>query len=613
MCGIAGYFGHSLPLNDRLQSASRSISHRGPDGEGFYTHHGLRGQSVAFVHRRLAIINLDPRANQPFRVDNKILILNGEIYNYLELRVQLKSLGHHFHTTSDTEVLAKALLQWGLDAQKRLEGMWAFAWYDEGTGELLLSRDRFGEKPLFYYESDGQIYFASEPKAIFALLGRTLPINLTQIRRYLVNGYKSLYKGQDTFFEELKEVPAGSYIIYSSSNPRKVFYWRGNFNQQNEKLSFNESVEAVRTALIRSVELRLRADVPIAFCLSGGVDSNALISIAARRLGYNVHGFTVMNTDLRYEEREFVELSVNELGLRHTAIPLTTEGFLSNLRSLIRGHDAPVYTITYYAQWRLMEAVKAAGYKVSVSGSAADELFTGYFDHHLAYLAVIKNLDRILHDNSLINWQTYVQPFVRNLYLQNPNYLIDDPTRRDHIFLDAEIFSSMLKEPFNEAFRENTFCNDLLRNRMANELCHECVPVILHEDDLNAMYYGIENRSPFLDTELYTICQSIPTRHLIQNGRAKAVLREAVRTIAPDVIVDNPRKVGFNVPLFDYLDVENPIVHDELLSDGVIFDLVKREEIESLLSYQQLSNSRSKFLFNFICAKFFLEESVDLI
>jgi len=134
------------------------------------------------------------------------------------------------------------------------------------------------------------------------------------------------------------------------------------------------------------------------------------------------------------------------------------------------------------------------------------------------------------------------------------------------------------------------------------------VPVILHEDDLNAMYYSIENRSPFLDTALFEVAQSIPTRHLIRNGRAKAVLRDAVRGLAPDAVIDNPRKVGFNVPLFDYLDVDSPEVRDELLSDSPIYEIVKREEVESLLSQKELSNSRSKFLFNFICAKIFLEE-----
>jgi asparagine synthase (glutamine-hydrolysing) len=143
---------------------------------------------------------------------------------------------------------------------------------------------------------------------------------------------------------------------------------------------------------------------------------------------------------------------------------------------------------------------------------------------------------------------------------------------------------------------------------MANELLHEAVPVILHEDDLNAMYYSIENRSPFLDSSLFEVCQSIPTRHLIQEGRAKAVLREAVRGLAPDTILDNPRKVGFNAPLLDYLNVENPTVRNELLRDSPIFEIVKPEEIRGMLRNDTLPNSLSKFLFNFTSVKIFLEE-----
>jgi asparagine synthase (glutamine-hydrolysing) len=148
----------------------------------------------------------------------------------------------------------------------------------------------------------------------------------------------------------------------------------------------------------------------------------------------------------------------------------------------------------------------------------------------------------------------------------------------------------------------------LLRNRMANELFHESVPVILHDDDLNAMYYSVENRSPFLDSALFDWCQQIPTRHLVRNGRAKAVLRDALRGLVPDAVIDNPRKVGFNAPLFDYLDARSNVVRQELLSDAPIFDIVRRDAIERLLERPELPNSQSKFLFNFVNARIFLEE-----
>jgi asparagine synthase (glutamine-hydrolysing) len=185
---------------------------------------------------------------------------------------------------------------------------------------------------------------------------------------------------------------------------------------------------------------------------------------------------------------------------------------------------------------------------------------------------------------------------------------IEQPDFRGHIYLDAEEFSGILTRPWSEPFQEARFSDELLRNRMANEMFHENVPVILHDDDLNAMYYSIENRSPFLDRELFDFCFRIPTAHLIRDGRAKAVLREAVRGIAPTRIVENRRKVGFNAPIFSFLDVTDPQVRAEVLADSPIFEHVKRERIEALMNRPDLPNSESKFLFYFLSAKMFLEE-----
>ena len=165
-----------------------------------------------------------------------------------------------------------------------------------------------------------------------------------------------------------------------------------------------------------------------------------------------------------------------------------------------------------------MGAISENGYKVSFSGTGADELFSGYYDHHLAYLSEIKNLDKNLYAKSLANWTKNIKPYVRNPYLQNYDYLINKPNSREHIFLDSKLYSKYLTYPFNEEFQESFYTQYLLRNRMANELFHESVPVILHEDDLNAMYFSIENRSPYLDSSLYEWSLNIPTKHLIKNS-----------------------------------------------------------------------------------------------
>ncbi len=484
--------------------------------------------------------------------------------------------------------------------------MWAFAYFDEPSESLLLSRDRFGEKPLFLYRASDGIYFGSEPKFIFELLGRRLEANLTQITRYVVNGYKSLYKGRDTFFDGLAELQPGSCLRINADGEESCFrYWNPRFDQ-DESISYQDAVAGVRQRVIDSVRLRLRADVPMAFCMSGGIDSNSLISVAKQVFDYDVHGFTVVNEDSRYEEQEQVAHAVEQLKIRHTPIPITADGFLDNLALLIAHHDAPVYTISYYVHWLLMSRVADAGYRISVSGTAADELLTGYFDHHNLYLYEVSDTEYF--EPSLANWNRRVRPYVRNPYLQQPELYLKDPTIRDHVFLNNHQFAAYLCRDWYEEFSESNYSDSLLRNRMLNEMFHEAVPVILHEDDANAMYYSIENRSPFLDRELFEFCYRIPTRHLVRDGYAKAVLRDAMQGIVPEKILWNERKVGFNAPIFSFLDVTSPAVRERLLEPSPIFDIVKRDCVEQLLGKPDLPNSESKFLFYFLNSKLFLEQ-----
>ncbi len=607
MCGIAGYIGSRPPAEGEIARAQSWMRHRGPDDQGIYRHEFADGHSIILLHTRLSILDVSSRAAQPFRHREKVLCYNGEIFNYRELRQELLCRGLQFQTESDTEVLARWLANDGSDALDSCEGMWAFAFYDEADGSLLLSRDRFGEKPLYLHRTTHGIYFASEVKLLRAMLGREFAPDLAQLTRYLVNGYKSLYKSGSTFFEAIEEFPPGECLqIDASGSEHRFVYWRAGFEQQDPAMSYEAAVSGTRDALRRSVEIRLRSDVPLAFCLSGGVDSNALVGVAKNLLGADVHGFTIVNTDERYEEAELVDHAVAEFGIRHTSVSIDKTKFIERLRRLIRIHDAPVYTITYYAHWLLMEAVAREGYKVVLSGTGADELFSGYYDHHNAYLSVMKGHDG--YPEALDNWRRYVAPIVRNPYLSDADYYADNPDRREHIYLDADVFAGNLKSRFNETFEERRYSDDLLRNRMANELMHESVPVILHEDDLNSMSYSIENRSPYLDRGLFDWCQRIPTRHLVQNGRAKSVLRDAVKGIAPDRVIDNPRKVGFNAPVMDFLDLAESDTRCALLDDGKIFEFVRKEAVEELVAAGDLANSRSKFLFNFLNARLFLEE-----
>jgi len=608
MCGIAGRVGERELDPGRIERTLELMRHRGPDNR---THRGWctsAGRHVDLLHARLNIIDLDPRSDQPMQVGGKWIAYNGELYNYVELQRGLAADGASFRTTSDTEVMLELIARRGWEALDDAEGMWAFAVYDEGDGALTLSRDRFGEKPLYLYRDGGDLYFGSEVKFIASLLGRRLEVDDRQLDRYLVNGYKALYKGRDTFFRGVSELAPGSNLrIAADGSERQESYWARRPLPQDDGMTREEAVAGARERLIRAVELRLRADVPLAFCMSGGIDSVSLISVAKRVFDYDVHGFTIVNSDERYAEQDMVDHAVAELGISHESIPVETTDFLPRLRALVRHHDAPVYTVTYYAHWLLMQSIAEHGYRISVSGSAADELFTGYYDHHLAYLHEVQE-EPALATASREAWIEHVRPIVRNPFLQNPDYFAEDPSRREHIYLDADQFSTYLRNGFSEPFSEELLSDDLLRNRMLNELFHEAVPVILHEDDLNAMYFSIENRSPFLDRELFEFTSSIPTRHLIRDAFAKSVLRDSMRGIVPDLILDNRRKVGFNAPILDYLDLGDPEVRSYLLDDSPIFERVRRDKIAELLEADWLPNSQSKFLFYFTSAKMFLEE-----
>lgn len=607
MCGIAGYIGPS-PLHDTTVQATLALmKRRGPDCQKSLSYHN-GSQHVSLLHSRLNIIDLDDRADQPFVMGSLSMVFNGELYNYKELRKELEAEGFDFKTESDTEVLLRVLSVRGWRGLDRCEGMWAFALYDESDGSLTFCRDRFGEKPLYIARgSEGRFYFGSEVKFISAMMDRRLEINADHILRFLVNGYRALYKQRASFFTGVEEIAPGSLLRLDASGHETPWrYWMPSY-EVNEDMSYEEAVAGSRERLIRSMEIRLRADVPLAFCMSGGVDSNALISIAKRVFDYDVHGFTITNTDPRYDETELALKSAAELGIRHTAIPSNFGDLLGRLRLMVAQHDAPVCTITMCLHWMIEEAMAEQGYKISISGTAADEMFTGYFDHHIAYLFDVRE-DSALLAKSRANWTKHIRPIVRNPYLQNPDLYFDTPGERRHLYLNNDEFAGYLERPWREPYIEANYRSGLLRNRMLNELFHEAVPISLREDDLNSMYFSIENRSPFLDRPLFDFTNSIPTRHLIQDGAAKSVLRDALRGITPAPVLDSRRKVGLNSPILEMLHLEDPSVRKALLADSPIYDYVQRSKIEDLLDRANLPNSESKFLFNFVSAKTFLDE-----
>lgn len=603
MCGIVGYIG-TLPIEKSKILDTLDLMHnRGPDHQD-YLSINAGSVNVLLLHSRLSIIDLDKRSNQPFTIGDCTIIFNGEIYNYVELRTQLEKKGIKFNTESDTEVLLRYYIHYGEDCVKYFEGMWSFAIYDQKRARLLLSRDRFAEKPLYYYVTPVGIYFASEVKFIKSMMNGRLEINYRQILRYMVNGYKSLYKTDETFYHGIKELSyASNMTIDHALNIRINRYWTPVWKPKD--MTVTQAIEGFRQGLLDSIKLRLRADVPLAFCLSGGIDSASIVSIAAKVYNYDVATFSIIDPDVRYNESENIQATIDDLGCKHTIIEITQGQLFNRLKTLVQYHDAPVYTISYYIHSFLSEAIAKNNYRVACSGTGADELVTGYYDHFNLYLYEMRHSPD--YPKYLEEWRQHAGRFVRNPHLKNPELYFSQPKFRGHIYLENDIFANMLKVDFSEDFTETIYADSLLRSRMMNELFHEGTRIILHEDDLNSMLHSIENRSPYLDSNLFKIAYSIPNEYLIQDGYGKFILREAMKGILNEKVRTDRKKVGFNASFNSLVDLNNKKNRNYILEDSKIFELIEREKIEPLLSVNPMPNSYSKFLFYFLCAKIFLE------
>ncbi len=613
MCGIAGRLSPNPLSPDRRARALAQMRFRGPDGQDSITIN-TPGGTLDLLHSRLSILDLNARSDQPFVKDGLSLIYNGEIYNFEAVRAELEALGHHFRTTGDTEVLLEAWRAWGSDALSRLEGMWAFAIHDAARGITTLSRDRFGEKPLYLWQSGQGLVFGSEVKVLSALTGQKPNVDTQQLRRYLVNGYKGLLHKPRTFFEGVWELPPGTYAeIRDAAAPiRPVPYWTLKFDPV--EMSLDDALEGAQEKVFAAVKSRLRADVPVAVRLSGGIDSNVIAGVARHVLDQPITCVSIVEDDPRYDETANIRLALEGLDCPNRQVPIPRTGFLERLSDLIAYFDAPMLTISYYLHALVSEAIHDEGMRVALGGTAADEVFTGYYDHYLFWLGEMHGeTSKADFDALVAGWQATYGRFVRNPFLQDPLRMVNTPDARDHIFLGREKFSDFLIEPFDEPHAEHNYSDALLRNRMMNEVRHETVPVMLHDDDLASMRWSVENRAPFLDSDLVRFLFTVPTRHLVQDGLPKFLLRAAGRGIAPDSILTNPRKQGINAPVTSFVDFSDSATRERLLEPGPLFDIVRRDRFETLLGSEVALNSESKFLFSLICAKLFLDDQAARI
>ena len=600
MCGIAGFIGSEKISNSVINKSLFLMKNRGPDNQSYCNLKINNSSNIYLLHSRLSIIDLKNRSNQPFKKKHITLIFNGEIYNYREIRKNLEELCYKFYTESDTEVLANAYLQYGEKCVDYFEGMWVFAIWDDRIKKLFLSRDRFGEKPLFFYKNQKGIYFGSEIKFIKSLSSDNFIINKDKININLLHGYKSIFQDSSTYFKNIFFLESGhNFIIDSNLNKKKYKYWKPIF-KQNKKLSYNEACEGLNFYLKKSLKIRLRSDVPVAFCLSGGVDSSLLASIAVKEFNTKVNAYSIIDKDERYNEKNNILATVNDLKCKSNLVYLDHDKTFFNLNKLVKYHECPISTVSYLVHSYLSEKISKNNYKVAISGTGADELFTGYYHHYLLYLKAIKHNKNF--NKKFSDWKKFVLPLVRN-----PNLKDLSLRNKNNNYEDINIIKKFVKK-ITEKNKEKRFKNtDILRNKMLNELFYEVIPVILHHDDLNSMYYSIENRSPYLDKNLFEFANSIPTNFLINQGYQKNVLRDSFKNTLNDQVRLDRHKKGFNASINTIINFKDPIINSYLFDkNSEINDFVDMKEIKKEI-YTNNSNQFSKFIFSVLNTKIFID------
>lgn len=592
MCGIVGIVAPrgGAPVEAAAVTAMRDrLVHRGPDDDGLYVSPDGR---VGFGHRRLTIVDLDPRASQPLgNEDGTVWVtFNGEIYNHAELRVELGAAGHRFATAhSDTEVLVHGYEQWGMEGLlARLSGIFAFALHDEGSGRTFIARDHVGVKPLAFARHDGRFVFASELRALRALDGAGDDVDPMALYHYLTfmsaPAPMSLYQG-------LFKLPAGWYAAIEPDGTFKPApYWRPPVDALDRTRSMADWVEAVREELIAAVRRQLLADVPIGVFLSGGVDSSALLSIAGKALGEPLDAFSVGFHDHPMSEVEDAARLARSFGARHEVVQIGEEDALAYLPHLVEQQDEPLADWVCIPLHFVSDLARDAGLKVVLVGEGSDEQFCGY-DHYLAYL----HYERAYYDP--------VRRFVpgplgqagRRLLAAVPSSRMGWLFRRDFIeralagrqafWGGAVVFWESMKaglvadgrggampdwvaglDAGGLAARDSHAVIDRLMVQsgaagaglepltrfIALEFAQRLPELLLMRVDKITMASSLEARVPFLDRHLVDLTMRIPSEIKIAGGTSKHILKEAMRGIVPDDILDKPKR-GFGAPMREWL------------------------------------------------------------
>ena len=501
MCGIAGIIS-AKPNNEKLQQMLILQQHRGPDHTGNYVDSGY----CALGHNRLSIIDLSEKANQPFTENSGRyhLSFNGEIYNYLELKQELKA-HYSFKTNSDTEVLIAAYVVWGKSCLNKLNGMFAFAIWDSYEKKLFAARDRFGVKPFFYSEENRELYFSSEIKAIKSVIERNHPNEKVWANYF---AYGSYGMPSETFNDEILQLPGGHSLEYQEENLKidKWYDFEKNLSKHSEILSFGEAKKSYSEILSDSISLRFRADVPIGFNISGGVDSSLLLALVNRLHDKkNIRAYTFFTGDENYDELPWVEKMIERTQNPLTKVKIQPTDVIENAQFLSNIQDEPYAGLPTLAYATLFEAANKDGVRVLLDGQGMDEQWAGY-DYY-----------QTPGNSAIIQGIGKKSPFRLKALNKEFRNLAEKP---------------VYPKPFDNH----------LQNLQYRDLFYTKIPRALRFNDRISMAYSTELREPFLDYRMVEFAFAQPKEYKISNGIQKYLIRQILKEIAPKDLSYAPKR-----------------------------------------------------------------------
>lgn len=555
MCGIAGIIQTNKHYTtDHLKKMTAAIAHRGPDGEQYWQN---TSGSVLFGHRHLSIIDLSPSAMQPMHHRERYTIIhNGEVYNYIEIREELKQKGYNFISNSDTEVIVAAYDEWKDECVDRFDGMFAFAIWDELEKKLFAARDRFGEKPLFFHQHEGVLLFASEMKALWAA-GIPRTPNRRMLFNYITIGYTdNPEQPGETFFETIFKLPPATTLTYTACDNNLILekYWDIDTEYQ-QKISDHDALDKFGSLLDLSVKRRLRSEVPIGALMSGGLDSSSIMASVkeAEILSYPPEALTAIFPGFAKDESEYSKQVSDHFNLRQTVIPVSHEDLINGWDTFCFHQEEPVGSASAFAQFKVYERAKQKNIKVLLDGQGADESLAGYSKYYKWYwqelfrkrklyrsgeLSAAKELG-VNEKFGLTNMVAAYFPDVATVMLER-QYLLRALKQEDlqHDFVRLQSREAYYTTPeyftLNGALHFNT--------------CVHGLEELLRYADRNSMAHGTEVRLPFLSHELVEFIFSLPGNFKIRQGWTKWILRETMKDKLPADITWRKNKVGFEPP-----------------------------------------------------------------